>query len=186
MTEKSKEITHFSGKSNLSFRLQRNNDVLKQIKMEVFVMKKVYVSPRIEIEEFAPNEYVAACAQDALGGTLVVCDGGHEGSTPDSSWHGFIFDGVDQSIAGLHDEDYKFNIGSCGFVDPVTGEKCKRNIAENQDLDPYGSNRIKKGTASDYVWIHIEYTGTQHDDEALFRTIGSGMGGGYQDYNAAS
>ena len=148
-------------------------------------MKKAYVSPRIEVEEFAPNEYIAACAEDVTGGALIVCDGSGANSGK-VGYHGFVADADDLRIMRRFDEDYKFNIQACGFVDPKSGRKCTQNDDDTQDIDPFGSNKIKKGKASDYVWIHIEYTGRQHDDEALFRTIGSGMGGGYQDYNAPS
>lgn len=148
-------------------------------------MKIAYVSPRIEIEEFAPNEYIAACADEITGGTLVVCDGSGAKSGR-VGYHGFIADAGDLRTMRMFDEDYKFNIQACGFVDPNTGMKCPQNVDDTQDLDPFGSNKIKKGKPEDYVWIHIEYTGRQHDDEALFRTIGTGIDGGYQNYNAPS
>ena len=45
-------------------------------------MKKRWVEPRVQVEEFMPNEYVAACFQ-------LVCHRGSEGKRyPDSCWDG--------------------------------------------------------------------------------------------------
>ncbi len=50
-------------------------------------MKRTYESPRAYVEEFTPNEYVAAC-QDGPTQYLFKCDagGGRHGGLYDSNW----------------------------------------------------------------------------------------------------
>ena len=81
-------------------------------------MKKEWVEPRIEVQKFTPNEYVAACYY--FGGTHIILRQqrpGTDGRTKpyDTSWQGrlcgFSDDGWDFPSQG--DED---NIAGTGMV----------------------------------------------------------------------
>lgn len=128
-------------------------------------MKKAYVSPRIEIEEFAPNEYVAACATGGEGLYFVPC----RSSGRTYGYHGFIIDGVDYTDINRYKDGKKkgqFDITGCSYPG------C--NMAYDKDQDRKLEDAITN--LDGYAWININWTGTHSEndeDVALFQTGGS-------------
>lgn len=128
-------------------------------------MKKAYVTPEIEITEFAPNEYVAACATGTEGQYFIPC----RSSGRTYGYHGFIVDSADLIAIRSYKDGLKkgqFDITGCSFPG------C--NMAYDKDQD----RKLDDATADldGYAWIHINWTGTHSgndEDVALFQTGGS-------------
>lgn len=122
-------------------------------------MKKAYASPRITIEQFAPNEYVAACAEGVFndGGGLVVCDGSsHDKCHP----HGFIVGPED--AAYITDGQGSLGIYSCPFVyvdQKKAGENCTEyEPGDAHDLDISADDIAKEENAlGAYVWYDLSF-----------------------------
>ena len=143
-------------------------------------MKKAYVSPRIEIEKFAPKEYIAACAEDVSGKKfLIPCRSAGQGRTP---LHGFIVDADDSAAINKHpsgyeedkDKNKQFDVQACAFPG------CREQFQSNQDRNLGDGDKLRPG---EYQWIHIEYLNRASDndeDTAWFRVLGA-----YQDYTAS-
>lgn len=136
-------------------------------------MKKAYASPRITIDQFAPNEYVAACAQ-SQGIGFVICDGSSHSNKTES--HGFIIDAEDAWLIARYNEDREnqFRIYYCSVPGCPEGEQ------DDSALDLDGDSIWKDEDAKDpdgYKWYNITFKDVWKNKEARF-TVDYGSGGG--------
>lgn len=100
-------------------------------------MKKMWSEPRIAVQEFVPNEYVAACWEVGC----VVGSGNYGGYGSSDNWR--MWDGVEPWGGACHD-----HTGSCRIPD------------NNQfNVDEYGNVSFFAENSSDQGSLNGGYTG---------------------------
>lgn len=128
-------------------------------------MKKRWVEPRVQVEEFMPNEYVAACFQ-------LVCHRGSEGNRyPDSYWDGPERGDVSHSSIGTP--------ATCG--DASANRVITSDGGVFQSVGEYnGEQGWLNGRLTDIVDNGDEKTGP---GDLVFWYTESGSGRGYRRWN---
>lgn len=100
-------------------------------------MKKVYEHPQVIVEEFAPNEYVAACG-DENKVYKFTCDAGWTGLSGSS-----VYTNGDDGIMGTDDDVRLGSYGKCGETHEASTQDdfIKRYLRKNVAGVPTGQRQ---------------------------------------------
>lgn len=149
-------------------------------------MRRTYVTPKVTCETFAPNEYIAACAENIFsnGGGLLVCDGSsHDKANP----HGFILGPEDMRYI---DAEGSLGIYSCPFVYKA-GKKKGEHCAEYEpgdahDLDLSADDIAKEENyLADFTWYDLSFRTTDKRGDPIYN-VGAQLNIQFDTYTAAS
>lgn len=112
-------------------------------------MKKTWVDPRIEVQQFVPNEYVATC----WGVACIVGDGNYGGYGAEESWshwngkapYGNDCDNHNGSCSVAVNNQFKDSNGKVSFYAENNSEQGSLNGGYTGYIDNNNNNKIDGG-----------------------------------------
>lgn len=122
-------------------------------------MKKTYVVPRMECEEFTPNEYVAACVQGTIQ-CVYPGDGKTNGDTG-------RYDDYNGKASGIYKDSMGMWHGLCGYDAPIsfsseTGSGYETNngtIQKSRPISNITGYSLSSGTYYNVTWKSTDGNG---------------------------